>query len=166
MHRIPRYILLFISLVLLQVFLLGNLNLGVYINPLVYVALIVLLPMEMRPLWLLVSGVAIGVAMDVLLATAGLNTIASLFAAFVRRPVMMLMLGKETVGDGGAPCSARVGAGKFLRFCTAMVLLHSLVFFLFEAFGLHGLHVTMLKTLASTVVSVVLIYIIQLLFGR
>lgn len=166
MHRIPEYILLFVALALLQVFLLGNLNLGVWINPLVYVALIVLLPMEMRPLWVLLTGLAMGIAMDFLLATAGLNTIATLATAFVRKPVMMLMIGKETVGDGGAPCSARVGTGKFLRYCSALVLIHCVVFFLFEAFGLHAIHVTVLKIMLSSTVTLWLIYIIQLLFRK
>ncbi len=166
MHITPKYILLFIALALLQVFLLGNINLGAYINPLVYVAFVVLLPMGMRPLWILLSGLAMGVTMDFLLATAGLNTIAMLATAFVRKPVMMLMVGKETVGDGGTPCSARIGAGKFIRYCAALVLIHCIVFFIFEAFGLYGFLFTLLKILLSTVVTTLLIYIVQLLFGK
>ncbi len=166
MHRIAEYVLLFVVLALLQVFLFANLNLGIWANPLVYVALVVLLPMETRPLWVLLTGLAMGVAMDFLLATAGLNTIAILVTAFVRKPVMMLMLGKETVGDGGAPCSARVGAGKFMRYCAALVLVHCTVFFLFEVFGLHAIHITALKIVLSTAITVGLIYIIQLLFSK
>jgi hypothetical protein len=166
MHRIPKYILLFIVLALLQVFLLGNLNLGVWVNPLVYVAFVVLLPMETRPLWVLLTGLMMGVAMDFLLATAGLNTIAILVTAFVRRPVMMLMLGKETVGDGGTPCSARLGAGKFMRYCAALVLVHCTAFFFFEAFGLHGFLLTLLKIILSTAVTTLLIYIVQLLMRK
>jgi hypothetical protein len=166
MHRAPKYILLFIALVLLQVFLLGNLNLGVWVNPLAYVALVVLLPMEMRSLWVLLTGLAMGVTMDLLLATAGLHTIATLFTSFVRRPVLILMLGKETVGDGGTPCSARLGGGKFMRYCTALVLVHCAVFFIFEAFGLHALHITAVKAILSSAATVVLVYIVQLLFRK
>lgn len=166
MHRIPGYILLFAGLVILQAFLLNNLNLGIYVNPLVYVAFVVLLPMEMRAPWVLLSGLALGVAVDLLLATAGLNTIATLVTAFVRRPVMMLMLGKETVGDGGAPCSAHIGAGKFLKYCAALVFIHCTVFFFFEAFGFAWFHLTLLKVFASTIVTVALIWVVQLFFRK
>jgi hypothetical protein len=137
-----------------------------WINPLVYVAFIVLLPMEMRPLWVLVLGLALGVAVDMLLATAGLNTIAALATAFVRRPVLMLMAGRETMGDGGTPCSARIGTGKFLRYCTLLVLVHCTVFFFFEAFGFASFHLTLLKILCSAAVTVGLIWVIQLLFKK
>ncbi len=154
------------ALTLFQVFLLENLNLGPWINPLLYVAMVVLLPMEMRPVWVLLTGLVVGVVMDLMLATAGLNTIAILVTAIVRRPMLMLMVGKETVGDGGVPCSARIGASKFMRYCLALVAVHCVIFFAFEAFGLHGFHLTLLKIAASTAVTVALTYIIQLLLRK
>ncbi len=166
MHRIPEYIVLFAGLILLQVFLLDNVNLGVYVHPLAYVALVVLLPMELRSGWVLLTGLAVGVSVDFLTAGAGLHTIATLATAYARRPLMMLMLGKETVGDGGVPCSARVGAGKFVRYCSVVVFVHCVVFFIFEAFGLGWLHLTFVKILASAVITVLSIYVIQLLFRR
>ncbi len=166
MHRIPEYILLFVALVLLQVFLFDNLNLGVWVHPLVYVGFIVLLPMEMKQGWMLLSGLVLGVTIDLLLATAGLHTIATLLSAFARRPLLLLMSGKETMGDGGVPCSARIGTGKFLRYCTAVILVHCSVFFLFEAFGVRWFHITAVKIVASTAVTVLLIYVVQLLYRK
>jgi hypothetical protein len=116
-------------LVLLQMFLFDNLNLGLYINPLVYVALVVMLPMGLRPVWVLLVGLVLGVTVDAAVGTAGLNTIAALATAFSRKGVMTLMLGKEAVDDGGVPSAAKLGFAKFMRYCTVLVVIHCAVFF-------------------------------------
>ena len=46
----------------MQIFLFNNLSLSAYLNPLVYVVFIALLPMECSPLAMLLNGVAMGVA--------------------------------------------------------------------------------------------------------
>ena len=46
MYRTLQYALLFLVAALLQIFLFNNLSLSVYLNPLVYVVFIALLPME------------------------------------------------------------------------------------------------------------------------
>ena len=64
MHRTLPYISLFVVTVLLQVFLFDNLSISIYLNPLVYVAFVALLPLDTPPVALLASGLAMGVTMD------------------------------------------------------------------------------------------------------
>lgn len=163
MYRVLEYAFFFATLLLLQAFLFNNLNLGIYINPLVYAAFILLLPMELTPIWVLLLGALMGAATDMITGVAGLNTIATLVTAYGRRWIMMLMIGKETVGDGGIPCSTRIGAGKFLRYATVAVLLHCLIFFSFEALTFRFFHLTLIKILMSAAVTITLIFFSQFL---
>ena len=78
MHRTLPYLALFAVVVLLQVFLFDNLSISIYLNPLVYVAFIALLPLDTPPIVLLLSGLATGVTMDLAMGAAGVNTIATL----------------------------------------------------------------------------------------
>ncbi|MCL2561552.1 MAG: rod shape-determining protein MreD [Rikenellaceae bacterium] len=166
MHRFFEYLLFFVVLMLLQMFLFNNLSLSMYIHPLVYVAFIVLLPMEMATVWVLLLGFATGVVADMTSGGAGLNTIATLPVAFLRRQVMMLMIGKESVDEGGVPSSSRVGAGKFLRYAAMMILLHALVFFTFEVLTFSDFHLVLFKTVAGSAVTLALVYVSQsLLIG-
>ena len=64
MYRTLPYLALFAATVLLQVFLFDNLSISVYLNPLVYIAFIVLLPLDTPPVVLLGAGLALGVTMD------------------------------------------------------------------------------------------------------
>lgn len=163
MYRALEYGLFFVTLLLLQVFLFNNLNLSVYINPLVYVAFVLLLPMELPSIAVLMLGLLIGASTDLMVGTAGLNTVATLFTAFSRKQTMMLMIGKESVGEGGIPCSARIGTGKFLRYASVAVLLHCIIFFTFEALTFRFFYLTLFKIVLSTAVTVILIYFSQFL---
>ena len=62
MYRTLQYALLFLVAALLQIFLFNNLSLSVYLNPLVYVVFIALLPMETTPIRMLLAGLAMGLA--------------------------------------------------------------------------------------------------------
>lgn len=163
MHKVIRYALFFIFILLLQVFLFNNLNLSVYVYPMIYISFILLLPMQAAPVTVLALGLLTGVSMDLLSGTGGLHTIASLATAFLRPYVLMLMAGKEEVKEGGMPSPQKMGSGKFVRYTVFMVLLHCLVFFVFEAPGWEYLHLTMIRVAASAATTSILVFITQML---
>ena len=70
MHRTLQYAILFIVMVILQIFLFSRIGISVYVHPLVCIAFIVLLPMEIAPLALLGLGLLLGVTLDFFMATA------------------------------------------------------------------------------------------------
>lgn len=170
MNRLLENIIFFVVLLLLQVFLFNNLNLSVYLNPLVYIAFLLLLPMEMKTVWVLLLGLLLGVATDFMVGGAGLNTIASLATAFMRRQALILLLGKDTVNEGGIPCSNRIGTGKFFRYVSVLTAVHCLIFFSFESLNYSHFYVTLIKIVLSTAVTIVLVYFSQTLhagtYGR
>ena len=110
MHRTLPYLALFAVVVLLQVFLFDNLSISIYLNPLVYVAFIALLPLDTPPVVLLLSGLATGVTMDLAMGAAGVNTIATLLIAFARpgccTPVTIFGREASPVPDGSGTGSS------------------------------------------------------------
>ena len=109
MHRTLPYISLFVVTVLLQVFLFDNLSISIYLNPLVYVAFVALLPLDTPPVVLLASGLAMGVTMDFAMGAAGVNTIATLLIAFVRPALLRTLYTRDDAREGGVPCAGRLG---------------------------------------------------------
>ena len=165
MHRTLQYAILFIVMVILQIFLFSRIGISVYVHPLVCIAFIVLLPMEIAPLLLLTLGLLMGVTMDFFMGTAGINTIATLFVAFCRPTLLNLLAGKDEVKDGGIPNVNRLGIKKFIKYASFMVLLHSTVFFIFETLSLHFFYLTLLRILLSSAVTLLLVYFCQRLFS-
>ena len=89
MYRLLEYGILFFVMVILQVFLFSRIGISIYVNPLVYIAFLILLPMEIAGALLLVLGMVLGMTVDFFMGTAGINTIATLFAAFCRPAVLL-----------------------------------------------------------------------------
>ena len=165
MRQIIEYALLFLVLVLLQVFLFSNLELSVYLNPLIYIAFIVLLPIEAAPVVVLGLGLLTGVVMDVAMGAAGLNTLATLPVAFLRGPLLRLTCSKDSVSDGGVPSVYRLGVLGFVRYVVAAVVLHSLVYFTMECATFDYFYLTLLRTAVSGVVTVAVIYFTSKIFN-
>lgn len=164
MYKILEYVVLLFVLVLLQAFLFNGLSLSVYLVPLVYVAFIALLPMGINNLLALILAFGVGMLIDLTMGTPGLNTIASLTTAFVRPTVLTLTVGKDDATEGGAPTSRRLGRNKFMRYIFLMVFLHCAVFCIFEALTWNYFYLTLLRIVVSTVVTVAVVYLIQLFF--
>ena len=88
MYRTVPYIVLFLILALLQIFLFDNLSISIYLCPLVYIGFIVLLPIDAPPVAVLFLALSMSVAMDWAMGAAGINTIATLPVAMLRRPLL------------------------------------------------------------------------------
>ena len=164
MHRTLPYISLFVVTVLLQVFLFDNLSISIYLNPLVYVAFVALLPLDAPPVALLASGLAMGVTMDFAMGAAGVNTIATLLIAFVRPALLRTLYTRDDLREGGVPCAGRLGKRVFLNYLIVLVLLHHAVFFSLEALSWKHVVRTLVRIVVSGAVSVAFIWIIARIF--
>ena len=74
----------FLALVLLQIFLVDNISLSVYFHPLIYVAFIIMLPLDTPPVWMVVWSALLGLMVDVMTGMGGLNVFASTATGFLR----------------------------------------------------------------------------------
>lgn len=165
MQRILEYMLFFAVLFLLQVFLFDNLSIWTYLAPLPYVALFVMLPLNIPHGWLILTGFCAGVILDFFTGTGGLHTIASTFTCFVRPVTVNITMGKDFWRDSGGTLSHReIKSWKWLRYAAVLTLLHCTVYFLFEALTWQYLIHTALKIAASSVVTILLVWFTGLIY--
>lgn len=164
MYRTLPYLALFVVTVLLQIFLFDNLSVSVYLNPLIYVAFIVLLPLDTPPAVLLGAGLVTGVVMDASMGAAGINTVATLPIAFLRPAFMNLLCGRENVREGGIPSPERLGRRKFIDYLVLMILVHHTTFFLLEALSWSHLLQTSIRIVVSSLVTMAFVWVIVRIF--
>ncbi len=164
MYRTGEYILLFATSVLLQIFFFNELSLSSCFAPLVYVAFIILLPLNTAPVWVLLSGLVTGVLMDLTMGTAGLNTIATLAAAYMRQPLLNLIFGHNNVREGGVPSESRMGRRHFVYYFVSLTVLHNAVFFAFETFTTAYPWHQLLRFVVSAAASVLFVWALTRLF--
>ena len=149
MHRAIPYLLLFLIVSLLQIYLFNNLAIGSWFSPLVYLAFLVLLPLETPPIVMLLLGLVTGMCMDATMGIAGINTLATLPVAFLRPKLIHALSAREDLRDDGVPSPARMGKPLFWSYVVVMILIHHSLFFTLEALSWHHLLRTILRILLS-----------------
>lgn len=163
MHRFLQYTGLFVVVVLLQVLLFDNLMLSAYLIPLVYISFIVLLPMNIPTIALLFLGALMGITIDFASGGAAINTISTIFIAFIRPVLINITINKDTA-KGPIPYVGSIFLKEFLNYTLLVVGLHSVVFFFFEALGFNNFEFTLLKIVISTIVTSLLVWLIATVF--
>ena len=164
MYRTVPYIVLFLILALLQIFLFDNLSISIYLCPLVYIGFIVLLPIAAPPVAVHFVALSLSVARGWAMGAAGINTIATLPVAMLRRPLLQSVCGKEGIREGGIPSSIRLGQGGFLRYLAAIVVVHHFLFFMLESLSWAQLFHTLVRLVVSSAVTVGFIWLLARLF--
>ena len=164
MQRYLSYVGMFIGVVLLQIFLIDNISLGIYFHPLIYVAFIIILPLDMRPVWVVLLSALLGLTMDMATGMCGLNVIAATATGFARSAIIGFSSGLNTGIDDTIPALYRLPQKNLMTYMVSMILLHSTIYFLVEALSMAHLFHTLLRIVVSDVVAGVIIWYIVKLF--
>lgn len=149
-----------------QIFVLNNLSISPLVAPMVYVVLLVMMPIESSQWKMLCVGLLLGVLMDITMGTVGLNTLVTLPIAVWRKPLLYSLTGLSVMSkEDGVPSVKRLGV-RFHRYAITMIILHSLLFYFVEWLSFDNFGTLLLRILCSTLCSLVLDYIIVMLFMK
>jgi rod shape-determining protein MreD len=162
----PKYLLMYVFLVLFQVLILNNIQFSGYINPYMYVLFILLLPFEIPSWLLLLFGFVLGLSMDLFTHTIGMHTSATVIMAFLRPYVLNLFAPRDGYETGTYPRISYYGLSWFFKYAAILVFLHHFVLFYLEIFRLSEFFATFFRVIASSIVSLVFIILSQYVVFR
>lgn len=160
-NRILRYALIFVLLLLLQLFLFNNIQFSGYVNPYVYILFILLLPVDIPAWLLLIISFFTGLIIDLLTGTPGMHTAATVLAGFARPYVLRLFSPREGYETGADPSMFVYGFKWFLLYTVFIVLLHHTLLFYLEVFRLTDFFNTFLRVLLSSLFSITFILLLE-----
>ena len=160
------YTIRFVVLILLQVFLLNNVHFSGLLNPYIYIYFLLVLPVDFSPNLGLIIAFILGLTIDLFSQTLGMHTIASVFFAYGRPYVLRYMAPRDGYEFTRMVSIRQMGWLWFLTYTGIMVFLHHFVLFFIETFRMSGMWFTLGKAVGSSLLTIVLIVIIQLLFTR
>jgi rod shape-determining protein MreD len=152
---------MFIVLILVQVLVLNNIQFSGYINPFLYVLFILLLPFQTPVYLLLFLGFILGLSIDIFSNTPGIHSSATVFLAYIRPYVLELLSGRDSQEKGFSPRIKVLGLAWFLKYTVILVLCHHIFLFYVEVFTFSGAFYTLLRSLLSSVLSIILVIISQ-----
>jgi rod shape-determining protein MreD len=156
MLRVTQNILLFVSLVLIQVLVLNNIQFLGFVNPYIYVLFILSLPAR-TPRWLvLVLSFILGLTIDTFSNTLGMHAAASVLAAYARSFIIKLFTSIDE-GNNPIPSFHSFGVGAYVKYVVVLVVLqHSALFFL-ESFSFMNFWLVLFKISLSSAITILLI---------
>ena len=108
MHRYLTYAGVFVTLVLIQIFLIDNISLGIYFHPLIYIAFLIVLPLDTKPVWVVLLAALLGLTIDTMTGLGGLNVIAATATGFMRGTLLGITSGHSTSTDDSIPSLNRL----------------------------------------------------------
>jgi rod shape-determining protein MreD len=164
--RLPRNIIRFAVLVLFQVLIFNNIELGGYLNPYIYTLFILLLPFE-TPGWVvLISGFLLGLSVDIFSETLGMHTAATVFMAYLRPIALSMVSPRDGYESGSFPRVYYYGFSWFLQYAFILIFAHHAILFLTELFSIEDILHVFLRIILSTLLSVLIITFSQYLVFR
>jgi rod shape-determining protein MreD len=153
----------FIFLVLLQVLVLNHIEFSGFVNPYLYVLFIILLPFE-TPKWLLLlSSFLLGFTIDIFMGTWGINAFASVFMGYLRPYLLKVIAPRDGYEAGTKPNVKFFGFEWFIKYAAILVVAHHFVLLFTEAFKFHHFFSTLLKVILSSIFTMILVVLSQLL---
>jgi len=158
------YFWLAFALLVVEIFILDQLSIAMWLRPMIFPLIVILLPMEWRTIWVLMSSLVVGIVMDVSLGGAGLYTATLLPLAVVRRSVMYLTTRRSVEPGDQTPLLSRMALRQMMIYVGAMLLLHHALFFSLEAMSTAQLWQLIATIAMSSLLSLVVAWPIVRLF--
>ncbi len=164
-RRISLYALVFVVVMLLQIFVFDRLTFSVVVAPLVYITFLLLLPTQTPQIEMLFWALFLGLAVDFGMGTAGLNTIVTLFLGYTRIYIMNTIFGKDLVSIGGVPTIEKLGITRYNLYMAVMVFVQLFIYIVFESLSVVSWLLGLQKFLVSGTLSLIFVWLLSYFFG-
>ena len=147
----------FLLLLLLQAFLLNNINFFGFINPNLYLLFILVYRLDGNPTLLIILGFMMGLLLDLLTQGSGGHTIATLTIAFIRPFIIRFSFGVNY----DVPMGMIKGSllNQRLLYLSLMVVIHHLVLYSVVYFSFENIITILKNTLFTSFFTFILVYI-------
>lgn len=153
----------FVLLVLIQVLLLNHIEFSGFINPMLYVMFLLMLPFEMGIVAGLLAGFITGITIDYFSNTMGVHAATCVFIMYIRPRFIKIFAPRDGFEPEAQPNINTMGNVLFLYYTILLVLIHHFILFYIEVFRWDEFFYTLLRVLLTTVFTVLVIMIAQYL---
>lgn len=168
MSTLVKNIIRFILLILIQVFVLDKIHLHYLVTPYIYFLFILWMPFKLNRTLQMLLAFALGFTLDSFRHNPGFHAAACVLIAYFRPFLINVLIPQEGADSNYEEPSVKSMGGllPYLLYAGLLALLHNAWLFLLEAWQIGDFWYFIIKTLFTTIVTLVLIIISELLFSR
>lgn len=168
MSSLIKYIIRFALFILVQVFVLDKIHLHQMVTPYIYFLFLIWLPFNMGRTQQLLIALLLGFTLDSFRHQPGFHTAACVLIAYVRPFLINILIPQEGADSNYDEQSFTSMGGilPYMIFISVLTFIHHAWLFLLEAWQFGNIWYFLVKTLLSTLLSLLLIIITEMLFVR
>ena len=142
----------FIGLVLIQGLVLNHVNIYGLFTPAIYIYFVMSLNTLTGRKSMLMWAFCLGLSVDIMSNTPGLNASATLLIAYFRKIFIRSQTLRE-ISENFQPDSRTMGSGAFFRYSLSITFIHALLIGLFDAFSWNNFGMIVLKALSDSAIT-------------
>ena len=155
-----KYLSLLPIYILLQVLVLNQILFSAYINPFLYILLIISLPFKTPKWFLLIYAFFLGFVIDLFSSSLGFHSTASVLIAFIKPIISKIAIPHNILGEMDEISLQKIGLKAYTTFSFLLILIHNSCLFILEHLNFN--FTIFSKVIASSVITLVIILITQL----
>lgn len=162
-NQIGTLILRFISLLLIQILLVNNIQLFGYIQPIIYILFIISFPFTANKSLVILLGFSLGLCIDIFSNSGGIHAASTSLIAYLRPLFLKYSFGVSYEYNAINIIHSEIK--QKLLYLTWMILTHHFCLFLLEHFSFNHFLFTLKTVLFTTIFSGIIIYSSIILFS-
>lgn len=144
-------------MVLAQAIIFNHICLFNIATPIIFFYFILRLPISLSVNWVLSLSFLLGLSLDIFSDTQGMNALACTILGGLRKPLFSLYSPREDEVANIIPSIQSLGIGTYLKYSFTATLLYCFLILLIQAFQVEDIYLLILRTVASTLLSFILI---------
>lgn len=158
------YFWMAVALLFAQIFILDEVSMALWLRPMIFPLVLLLLPIEWRTIWTVLVALLLGIFMDVSLGGQGLYTSTLLPLAVMRRWILYLTTRRSVEAGDQTSLLSRMPLRQVMIYIAAMLLLHHAMFFILESLSVVNALQLVATVIFSAMLSLLLVWPIVGLF--
>lgn len=166
MNDLIKYISYFVGLIIAQTLIFGQIEFGSGLHIMIYPLFLIVLPFDIKPIFLMLIAFAMGIIIDAFSNTFGLHTSASVLIAYLRSELYRLFAPREGYDILMKPSVKDLGIKWFISVAGIVILIHHFWFFFLEFFKWSAWISILKNTILSGLISLFIVLAIEILFTK
>jgi rod shape-determining protein MreD len=168
MSILVKNIVRFILLILVQFYVLDKVHLHYMVTPYIYYLFVLWMPFKMPRSWQMIVAFLLGFTLDSFRHSPGFHAAACVLIAYLRPFLITIFIPQEGADSNYEEPSVKSMGGfmRYMIYVGVLTLIHHAWLFLLEAWTFANFWYFVVKTLLSTIISLLLIIITEMLFAR
>ncbi|MAZ00683.1 MAG: hypothetical protein CMP58_00625 [Flavobacteriales bacterium] len=135
----------------------NNVNFLGFINPWIYIILIIIIPQSIKENYLIMISFLMGLLLDSIFSTSGINTISLISVAWLRNYVLKKIFSGKNNDKKKFISIKNNGFNLYLKYVTTIVFIHHGILIIIDYINFVKISEIMTKTILSSIISIVII---------